>query len=87
MNKSAEFTSDDFSPIYGPDKKPEKVGWYVSTWGRLDAVHIGLVTIIEALDLWWWDGANWLTRPASEGGLIATQQKRRWFGLKEDPNV
>lgn len=79
-----EYTTEDFGPVMDAETKPEKVGWYVATpfnRSKLYMLHT-FPKQINWIDFWYWDGKYW---KATEKGLPAHVQDRRWFGLKSKP--
>lgn len=80
----SNYTAEDFSPIFGPDEKPARPGWYASKT-RLELIHDYLRNSPNDCHFWWfWDGRQWCV---SEQGDFASLQDRYWFGLSFDPKV
>ncbi len=75
------YTTKDFSPIFGPFENPKKKGWYITssedyliTWAYVNASQL--------LPKYWfrqWDGNKWIGLPKQR------HDGRYWFGLKENP--
>lgn len=87
------YTTEDFSPIFGPDEKPALPGWYCSPLfrGQVEEVHElsgscyyvaeEFMGLSNGVGFRWWDGSQWQDYP--DGGVC--EQNRYWFGLNKEP--
>jgi hypothetical protein len=78
------YTTADFSPIFPPEIKPDKVGWYASKHKlelrELTDMHSGKDT--GGMGFWWFNGKTFGT---ASGYPAAYGQERYWFGLNRKP--
>jgi len=82
------YTPEDFSPIYKYPIMPDKKGWYVSSWNKLQKEfhNGGLVPTYN--NMWYWDGEYWRIDDVTDKEYsITSMQDREWFGLRENPNA
>lgn len=75
--------TDDFSPIFYANEKPERDGWYCSpfTKDEVKKAHSGNMTLLQYSTYYrWWNGRIWSDYP----GGYEIVQRRVWFGLNRE---